>query len=132
MTTFQKISTTDQQSRPESRAFTFQSSQLVWLFLGLLEAVFMLRLVLLLAGANPAGLFTFQLYSFTGLFLYPFSSLVGNLFAGDSGQYLATLLAMALYAVLGGALERLLWGVFYRPYATLVSIPALIVKPRLP
>lgn len=117
MNNFQQVKTTDQEPRRAQPGFTFQTTHLIWLFLGVLEAAFALRLALRLAGADPASLFVALLYGFTAIFLLPFAGITFSPALGASVLELTTVLAMALYVGLGGLLALTAWNVFYRPYA---------------
>jgi hypothetical protein len=55
---------------------------LIWLLLGILEAMLALRFGLKLIGANAASPFAVFIYGFTGLFLFPFAGLTGAPAAG--------------------------------------------------
>ena len=112
--------------------FSFQTTQTIWLFLGLLEALFALRFVLKLAGASPAGSFAGLLYNFSGVFLLPFSGLAGAPAASGMVLEISTLIAMAAYGLLGWLLARAAWVIFYRPYANIAVTPTSIVDMRRP
>ncbi len=51
--TTSEVQTTQREPERERRIFTFKATQLVWLFLGLLEALLALRFILKLIAANP-------------------------------------------------------------------------------
>jgi len=87
----------------------------VWLLLSIFEALLALRFVLKLIGANPASPFAVALYGFTGLFLYPFAGLIGTPAMGDMVLEISTLIAMAVYALIAWAVERIIFVIFYRP-----------------
>ncbi len=132
MTNFQQISNKDQQPHREQRTFSFQSTQLIWLFLGLLEALFALRLLFTIIGVSPINTFATLLYGFTGFFLIPLVGLAGTSASGGLALAGATVIAMVIYAVLGWLLERVVWGVFYRPYATVAATKTTIMDQRRP
>ena len=92
-----EVQTTQKEPERERRIFTFKATQLVWLFLGILEALLALRFGLKLIGANPASPFAVVLYGFTGLFLYPFAGLIGTPAAGGMQLEVSTLIAMLVY-----------------------------------
>jgi len=110
-----EVQTTQKEPEQERRIFTFKATQLVWLFLGILEALLALRFFLKLIAANPASPIAVFLYGFTGLFLLPFAGLTGTPAAGGMVLEIPTVIAMAVYALIGWALERLIWVIFYRP-----------------
>jgi hypothetical protein len=110
-----EVQTTQKESERERRIFSFKVTQLVWLFLGILEALLALRFFLKLAAANPASPIAVAIYGFTGFFLLPFAGLVGTPAAGGMVLEFTTLIAMLVYALIGWGIERILWVIFYRP-----------------
>ena len=115
---------------PEPRTFDFQSLQLIWLFLALLEGAFALRLLLAGAAGSAANLGGALLTSFTGFFLLPFAGLATALAGSGAGLAATTVMAMLVYAVLGVALQRAAWIIFYRPYVAVPIISATILNQR--
>jgi len=101
--------------REEERIFTFQVTQLIWLFLGILEALIALRIGLKLIGANPESPIVALIYGFTYLFLFPFEGMIATPFAGGMLLELPALFAMLIYALIAWALERTVSVLFYRP-----------------
>jgi uncharacterized membrane protein len=110
-----EVQTTQKEPERERRIFTFKATQLVWLFLGILEAILALRFVLKLIAANPANPFAVFIYGFTDLFLFPFAGLTGTPSAGGMVLEIPTMIAMVVYALIGWAVERIIWVIFYRP-----------------
>ena len=117
-----EVQTTQKEPGAERRIFTFKATQVIWLLLSIFEALLALRFVLKLIGANPASPFAVALYGFTGLFLYPFATLIGTPAMGGMELEISTLIAMAVYALIGWALERLIWVIFYRPRGPMVGV----------
>jgi len=113
--TVSEVQTTQKEPERERRILTFKVTQLVWLLLGILEALLALRFGLKLIGANPASPFAVLIYGFTDLFLFPFAGLTGTPAAGGMVLEISTLIAMVVYALIGWAVERILWVIFYRP-----------------
>jgi hypothetical protein len=113
--TVSEVQTTQEEPERERRIFTFKATQVVWLLLGILEVMLALRFGLKLIGANPASPIAVFIYGFTGLFLLPFTGLVGTPVIGSYILEISTLIAMVVYALIGWALERLIWVIFYRP-----------------
>lgn len=74
--------TTQKEPERERRIFTFKATQLVWLFLGILETLIALRIGLKLIGANSASPIAVFIYGFTSLFLSPFIGLTQTPAAG--------------------------------------------------
>jgi hypothetical protein len=110
-----EVRTTQKEPERERRIFTFKATQLVWLLLGILEAFLALRFVLKLIAANPDSPFAVFIYGFTNLFLFPFAGLTGTPSAGGMVLEIPTMIAMVVYALIGWAIERLIWVNFYRP-----------------
>ncbi len=110
-----EVQTTQKEPERERRIFTFKATQLVWLLFGILEALIALRIGLKLIGANPASPIAVFIYGFTSLFLFPFTGLTGTPAVGGMVLEISTVIAMVVYALIGWALERLIWLIFYRP-----------------
>jgi hypothetical protein len=113
--TVSEVQTTQKEPERERRIFTFKATQVIWLLLGILEALLALRFGLKLIGANPASPFAVALYGFTNLFLFPFAGLTGTPTAGSMVLEFTTVIAMGVYALIGWAVERIIWVILYRP-----------------
>jgi len=113
--TVSEVQTTQKEPEQERRVFTFKATQLVWLVLGILEAFLALRFVLKLIAANPDNPFAAFIYNATSIFLAPFVGLTGTPSAAGMVLELSTMIAMVVYGLVGWALERLIWVIFYRP-----------------
>ena len=119
--TVSEVQTTQKEPEREQRIFTFKATQLVWLVLGILEGLLALRFILKLIAANPESPIAVFIYSFTSLFLLPFAGLTATPTAGGIVLELSTMIAMVVYALIGWALERIIWVIFYRPRGPVVS-----------
>jgi hypothetical protein len=117
-----EVQTTQKEPERERQIFTFKATQIVWLFLGILEALLALRFVLKLIGANPDNPFAVFIYGFTNLFLFPFAGLTGTPAAGGMVLEISTMIAMVVYALIAWALERIIWVIFYRPRGPVVGV----------
>ena len=106
--------------REEERIFTFQVTQLIWLFLCILEALIALRIGLKLISANPESPIVAMIYGFTHLFLFPFEGMFATPSAGGMVLELPSLFAMLIYALIAWAVERAVWVLFYRPLEPVV------------
>lgn len=115
MTDYKEVRTTEHEAGLEQRVTTFKATQLIWLLLGILEAVLALRVVFKLIGVNAANSFATFLYNVTGVFVAPFASLTGAPSAGGMVFEFSTIIAMAVYLLIGWALERIVYLLFYRP-----------------
>jgi hypothetical protein len=116
-----EVQTTQKEPERERRIFTFKATQLIWLFLGILEVLLALRFALKLIAANPDSPIAVFIYGFTGLFLLPFAGLTATPAVGGMVLEISTMIAMAIYALLAWAVERVVWLIFYRPHGPVVS-----------
>ena len=132
MTNVQQVTTTQEDTGRGQRQFTFQATQLIWLGLGLLQALLGLRFVLKLIGANPESPFANLLYDVTGVFLVPFAGLTATPAAGGMVLEVSTLVAMVVYGLLAWVLERLVWVMFYRPRGVAVSTKTTTIDTHTP
>lgn len=116
-----EVQTTTKEPERERRIFSFKATQLIWLFLGILEVMLMLRFALKLMAANPDSPISVFIYGFTALFLWPFAGLTATPAVGGMVLEIGTVIAMAVYALVGWAVERVVWLIFYRPRGAVVS-----------
>jgi len=113
-----EVKSIQQEPEREQRIFSFKVTQLIWLFLGILEALIVLRIGLKLIGANPASPIVALIYGVTYLFLFPFEGMVATPSAGSSVLELSSLFAMVIYALIAwaeGDLDRAISGVLKPP-----------------
>jgi len=130
MANVKEVRTTEREPERERRIFTFKATQLIWLFLGVLEGLLALRILLKLMAANPGNAFAAFLYSITDLFLLPFVGLVGTPTAGGMVLELSSIIAMVVYGLVGLGLERLVWVIFYRPRGPSESVTQTTTQDR--
>ncbi len=116
-----EVKTVQQEPEREQRIFTFKITQLIWLLLGILEAMIALRIGLKLIGANPDSPIVSLIYGFTYLFLFPFEGMTATPAAGGMVLELSSIFAMLIYALIAWAVERILWVLFYRPRGPVVA-----------
>jgi Zn-dependent protease with chaperone function len=116
-----EVKSVQQEPEREQRIFTFKITQLIWLFLGILEALIALRIGLKLIGANPGSPIVAMIYGFTSLFLFPFEGMTATPSAGGMVLELSSLFAMVIYALIAWAVERTMWLLFYRPRGPVVG-----------
>ena len=57
MTDYREVRTTEHEQGSEQRVTTFKITQMIWLLLGILEALIALRVLFKLIGVNPANTF---------------------------------------------------------------------------
>ncbi|MDF1520534.1 MAG: YggT family protein [Brevefilum sp.] len=113
----EQISTSDPEEK-KSRLRTYKSTQIIWFIFGLIEGILGLRFLFKLVAVNPENPFASLLYSVSDLLLKPFASLAGAPSAGGMVFETSTLLAMLIYALIGWALERIIYVLFYKPKDT--------------
>src|SRR5579884_1067936 len=82
-------------------------SQLVYLVFGLLEAVLGVRVILKLLAADPNAGFTHLIYSLTAPFVALFQGVFATPASHGNVLELSSLLAIAVYALVGYVLARL-------------------------
>jgi len=99
----------------EQRIFTFQATQLIWLFFGILEALLAWRVALKLVGANPNSPFGAMVYDLTSLFLVPFTGLTFTPVIDGMVFEISSIIAMFVYALIAWVVARVVWLIFYRP-----------------
>lgn len=131
MTDYKQVSTTHHELGHEGRVATFKARELIWLLFGVLEGLLALRFIFKLIAANPGNTFASFLYALTGFFLAPFTSLTSAPSAGGMVFEFSTLIAMVVYALVGWALERLVYVLFYRPRGP-VSVRQTTVDQYIP
>lgn len=87
-----------------------KAGQIVWFFIGAINLLLALRMVLALLGANPANAFADFIYSLSNVFVAPFRGLlqVGTIELGVSRFEVETLVAIIVYALLGWGIVKLL------------------------
>ena len=117
-----EIRTLQNEPEQEQRVFTFKATQLIWLLLGILEALIALRIGLKLIGANPESPIVALIYGFTDLFLFPFQGMTVTPSAGGMVLELSSFFAMMIYALIAWAVERMVWLIFYRPRGPVVNV----------
>lgn len=110
-----EVKSVQREPEREQRIFTFKVTQLIWLFLGILEALIALRIGLKLIGANPASPIVAFIYGFTHLFLFPFAGMIASPSSGSTVLELSSVFAMLAYALIAWVVGRTVWLLFYRP-----------------
>jgi hypothetical protein len=117
-----EVRTSQKEPERERRIFTFKATQLVWLLFGILIALIALRIGLMLIGANAASPIVALIYGFTGLFLFPFTGLIGSPTSGNMVLELSSVFAMLVYGLIAWAIVKIVWLIFYRPRNPVVGI----------
>src|SRR5829696_4389969 len=105
----------------EYRETLHKVTQFIWLIFGGLEALIGIRVILMLIGANPANPFTAFVYQLSSLFLWPFQNIVVNPAFQNSVLEITSIIAMIVYPLIGWAIVRLIWVLFYRAPSSQVT-----------
>lgn len=124
MTAYRDVRTTEHEQGRDQRIATFKATQVIWLVLGLIEAVIFLRIVFKAIAVNSANPFATLLYKVSGFFVAPFASLT-------SSAALSSIIAMIVYLLIAWGLERIVYVAFYRPRGP-VSVRQTIVADQIP
>lgn len=117
-----QVRTSQREPEREQRIFSFKATQLIWLLLGILEALIALRIGLMLIGANPNSPIVALIYGLSYLFLFPFTGLINSPTFGNMVFELSSMFAMLIYALIAWAVERAVWLIFYRPWGSVVDV----------
>ena len=131
MTDYKEVRTTEHEQGREQRITTFKVTQIIWLLMGLLEAAIALRVVFKLIAVNATNPFAALLYSVTNIFVAPFASLTGSPSSGGMVLEISSIIAMIVYLLVGWALERIVYLIFYRPRGP-VSVRQTVVSDHTP
>jgi hypothetical protein len=97
---------------PATRTRLFRANYIVYYVLGVIEALFILRLIFKLLGANPGSGFVSLIYSTSGFFLAPFTSIfpvtTGTGVVTVSILEPAVIIAMIVYALIAWGISALI------------------------
>ena len=84
------------------------ASRVVWYIVGFIIVLLVLRLVLLLLGANDNNAFVGFVYALSGVFAWPFYGIFSYQPAyGQSVLEVSSLVAVAVYALIGWGVSKL-------------------------
>lgn len=98
--------TVAQSTRVDSRIV---ASRVVWYIVGLIITLLVLRMVLLVLGANEANAFVGFVYALSSVFAWPFYGIFNYQPAyGRSVFEVSSLVAIIVYALIGWGISRLL------------------------
>jgi hypothetical protein len=115
MTAYKDVRTTEFEPGREQRVTTFKVTQIIWLLLGLLEAVIAFRFIFKLIGVNAANTFATFIYAVSNVFVAPFESLTGAPAAGGMILEISSIIAMMVYLLIAWGIERIVYVLLYRP-----------------
>ena len=125
-----EVKSVQREPEREQRIFTFKITQLIWLGLGILEALIALRIALKLIAANPESPIVSLIYGITNLFLFPFAGMTPTPAAGGMVLEISSFFAMLIYALIAWAVERIVWVIFYRPRGPVVGVTQTTTSDR--
>ncbi|EKD87812.1 MAG: hypothetical protein ACD_35C00187G0006 [uncultured bacterium] len=120
MTDFRETRTSQHETGRTQRVATFKATQLIWLFLGIIESIIALRFIFRLIGVYAENNFASFIYGLSNFFVAPFLSLTGAPSAGNMVFEFSSLLAMAIYLLIAWGIERIIYVIFYRPRGPVV------------
>lgn len=80
----------------------------VWFIVGAISIIIALRFILLLLGANQSAGFTDFIYTLSSIFVAPFVGIFGQPTIGTSVFEISSLLAIAVYMLIGWGITKLL------------------------
>lgn len=86
-----------------------KTTNFVWWFTGIVEGLIGLRVVLRMMAANPGNPFADFIYTLSGLFLWPFQTLVSNPSTDGVVLEISSIIAMMVYLLLAWVFVELLW-----------------------
>lgn len=84
------------------------AQRIVWFIVGAISVLIALRFVLLLLGANREAGFTEFVYALSDVFVAPFVGIFGQPTYGSSVFEISSLLAIAVYLLIGWGIAKLL------------------------
>lgn len=131
MTDYRSVRTTQHEEGSEHRLATFKATKLIWIVLGLVEALIALRIVFKLIGVNAENTFASFIYSLSNVFVAPFASLTGTPQVSGMVFEFSSLIAMVVYALIAWGIERIVYITFYRPRGP-VSVKQTVVSDHVP
>jgi len=85
-----------------------RAAMVVWLILGIVEALLIIRVILKLLAANPAAGFVQFVYGVTAPLVAPFQGIFPTPASARSVLELSSLVAIAVYALIAWGIVRLL------------------------
>jgi uncharacterized protein YggT (Ycf19 family) len=85
----------------------YTTARVIYLILGIVEALLLIRLILKLLAANPVAGFSSLIYGITAPLVAPFVGVFPNAQGDASVLEVATILAMIVYALLAWGIVRL-------------------------
>lgn len=84
------------------------AQRIIWYIVGIISIIIALRFVLLLLGANQSAGFVDLVYGISSIFVAPFVGIFGEPAYGTSVFEISSLLAIAVYLLIGWGLAKLI------------------------
>jgi hypothetical protein len=84
-------------------------ARVVYYVFGVIEVLIATRFVLMLFGANPSAGFVSFIYGLSGLFMAPFNAVFKTQTAGGATLEWSALVALAVYALIGWGIVKLIY-----------------------
>lgn len=101
----------EEKAAPATRRGVFQANYLVYYILGIIESLLILRLIFKILGANSVSGFVSFIYSVSGFFIAPFTSIfpvaTGEGVTTTSILEPAVIVAMIVYALIAWGISAL-------------------------
>lgn len=94
-----------------------KATNFVWWATGIVEGLIGLRVVLRMMAANPGNPFADFIYTVSGVFLWPFQTLVNNPSSEGVVLEISSIIAMIVYLLLAWVFVELLWLILGRERA---------------
>ena len=86
---------------------SLRAEQAVWLLMGVVDALLIIRFVFKLLGASTQASFVTFIYNLTQLFIGPFHGIFNSAASGRNVFEPESLVAIAIYSLIGWGLARL-------------------------
>lgn len=106
----------------EERQFLRQVTNMIWLVMGALEVLILLRIFLKLIAANPNNPFAAFVYNLSLIFVSPFLGLTASPAVGGMVFEIPSVIALLVYGLLTWFVVAIIWTVFEKPRARRISV----------
>lgn len=87
---------------------TYKLDQIIWYIIGVIDSLLVLRLIMVLLGANRGNSFIMFLYGVTEMFVAPFRGILGNPAYGNNQFEWDTLFAIIIITLIGQGIAYLI------------------------
>lgn len=86
----------------------WRAQRVVYYVFGVIQAFILIRFILKLLAANPSSTFSQIIYNISWVFVFPFNGVIPNYTIGGTVIEWFSLIALAVYALIGVALAKLI------------------------